>query len=88
MFSLLMLPGILAAFGILTLGSPFRPRFFFMLIGFGFLTMVRGAMMAAGWASQKWNAGTGRQLNLTVIGTALVGVLVLANVISLGFLYQ
>jgi len=87
-FSLLMLPGFLVAFGILILGSPIRPRFFFLLIGFGFLTVVRGAMLAAGWASQRWTAGTGRQLNPPVIGTVLVGVIVLANVTSLGILYQ
>lgn len=87
-FLLLTLPGFLAAFGILILGSPIRPRFFFMLIGFGFLIVVRGAMLLAGWASHKWNAGTGRQLDSAVIGTALVGVIIMANVSSLEFIYQ
>lgn len=87
-FSLFILPGLFTALGILILRFPIRPRFFFLLIGFGFLMVVRGAMLVADWAARKWNAGTGRRLDPAIIGTALVGVIVLANVASLGFLYE
>ena len=87
-FSLMILPGLLTMFGVLILHSPIRPRFFFLLIGFGFLMVVRGAMLAAGWVSHKWKPGTWQHLNPSVIGTALVGVTMLANVSSLGYLYQ
>jgi len=86
--SLMFLPGLLTMLGILLLHSPIRPRFFFMLIGFGFLIVARGAMLAGGWVSQKWKSGTCQHLDPSIIGTALVGVIMLANVSSFGFLYQ
>jgi uncharacterized membrane protein len=87
-FSLMILPGLLTMLGILILHSPIRPRFFFMLIGFGFLMVVRGATLAGGWVSHNWKSGTWQHLDPSIIGTALIGVMMLANVSSFGFLYQ
>lgn len=87
-FSLMILPGLLTMVGVFILQSPIRPRFFFLLIGFGLLMIVRGAMLAADWVSHKQKQGRWQYLNPYVPGTALVGVIMLANVSSLGYLYQ
>ena len=86
--SVMTLPGILTMLGVLILHQPIRPRFFFVLIGFGVLLVVRGAMVAGGWVSHNWKSGTWQHLNPSVLGTAMVGVMMLANVSSWGFLYQ
>jgi uncharacterized membrane protein len=88
LFSLMILPGLLILLGVLILHQPIRPRFFFMLIGFGCLMLVRGAMLAADWVFHNWKLGTLQHFDPHVIGTALVGVMMLANVSSFGFLYQ
>lgn len=83
-FSLMILPGFLTMVGVLILQSPIRPRFFFLLIGFGFLMVVRGAMLAADWVAHKSKPGMWQHFNPSVIGTALVGVIMLAMSLHLG----
>ena len=85
-FSLMVLPGFLTMIGIVVLGAPIRPRFFFMLIGFGLLVVVRGAMTVAGWIPHRLRAL--QPLGQSGLGVVLVGAMMLANISSFGFLYQ
>lgn len=41
---LFLLPGVVTAVGIVVMRAPIRPRFFLLLLGFGLLMLVRGAM--------------------------------------------
>ncbi len=41
---LFVLPGVMTAVAMLAMGAPIRPRFFFSLLGFGLLMLVRGAI--------------------------------------------
>jgi hypothetical protein len=72
----LFVPAAIAVLVALGMGHPLWPRFFFFLMGFGVLIVVRGAMLIGGWAA--------RVVGLSPTGTGLAGpavalVLVLAS---------
>ncbi|MGH9792725.1 MAG: hypothetical protein ACRD5W_16080, partial [Candidatus Acidiferrales bacterium] len=50
---LMVIPGVITAVVMLLLGHNLWPRFFFFAIGFGMMLLVRGAMVAAGFAAEK-----------------------------------
>ncbi len=83
-----LLPAVLTAVGIVVLRLPAQPRYFFPLIGFGALLVVRGAMVAGSWIAATGLARIApSRLGATAVGTLLVGLLILANTLSLGKLY-
>ena len=86
--ALFVLPGLLMAASLATVPSPMRPRFFFMFVGFGFLMAARGAWLAAGWIFSRWPVRDDGHLTQAAGACSLVGVLMLANLVSLEFLYQ
>jgi hypothetical protein len=85
--TLVLLPVGLTAIGLVVMKLWLAPRFFFFLIGFGALIVARGAMVAGGWIAGRWPR-VARQLGATTLGMILVGVVILANALSLGHLYR
>jgi hypothetical protein len=72
--------------GILVMGVPLRPRFFFLLLGFGLLMLTRGAMeagrLAARWRSMPEDAAVLRT------GLAVTALIAAASAASLPFGYR
>jgi mannosyltransferase len=83
--TLAVLPGALATLGVVVLRQPIQPRFLFFLIGFGALIVVRGAMVVGAWLVR---GPVTRRVGATGLGMILVGLVILANVLSLGALYR
>jgi hypothetical protein len=82
---LFVLPAPITLAATVILHSPLRPRFFFSLVGFALLFLVRGAIVGG--------RGIARvaQARLTVgdaLGTALVGVIAVGSLWSLGTNYR
>ncbi len=69
--ALIALPGVLTAVVMLMVEHNLWPRFFFFAIGFGFLFLMRGAVLTG-----EWVAGMAGQKNLRLWGAAL-GVLII-----------
>jgi mannosyltransferase len=86
--TLVLLPGLLTAAGTVMLRLPTQPRYWFFLIGFGALIVVRGAMVAGSWIAAAGLAHIVGRHGATAVGTILVGGLILANMLSLGHLYR
>ena len=86
---LMVLPGVITAAVMLFLEHNLWPRFFFFAIGFGMMLLVRGAMVAAGFAKRKIaappEAGVNKQRPYggETWGTALVALMILASAVSL-----
>jgi len=72
--AMLVLPGIVTAAMTFLLGSPIRPRFFFFLIGFAILIVIRGATVLG--------QGVGRT-RYALVANALAGLLIAASLLSL-----
>lgn len=72
--ALMTVPGILTAIVMLMLEHNLWPRFFFFAIGFGFLFLMRGAVLAGEWA-----AGLAGRPNRNAWGTALGLLLVVGS---------
>lgn len=85
--ALFVLPPILMSAGTVLARRPIFPRFFFFLIGFAALLIVRGATVAgetlARWASPAENAASGQR-----IGSLLVGGLLVVSAASLPHSYS
>jgi uncharacterized membrane protein len=81
--AILVVPCVVTVLGIVASGTAIRPRFFFALLGFVLLVVVRGAMVLGErlMATAKW--GRGDQA-----GTAFAGVLILFSLASLPYLYR
>jgi len=76
MAGLMVVPGAITAAVMLGLEHNLWPRFFFFAIGFGMMLLVRGAMVAGGWAQARIHGrpeagGTG-----IAWGTALVALMI------------
>jgi 4-amino-4-deoxy-L-arabinose transferase-like glycosyltransferase len=78
-----VLPVAVTAAGILASGSPIRPRFFFGLLGFVLVLVVRGSMTTANALVARARRG-----GSDLAGAALVGVLVLFSLASLPYGYR
>jgi len=87
-FMLFVLPVLLTAIGVLVLRLAMQPRYFFPQIGLGALVLVRGATLVGDWVTRNWRVYAARRSNTTALGTGLVGVVMLANAIHLGYLYR
>jgi len=76
----LVAPGVIGASALLLIHSPLRPRFFFNLLGFATLFVVRGALDVGRWicgTRWQWIGGS------DAVGGAIVGVIIVASVASL-----
>lgn len=82
-----LLPAVLTAAGIVILRLPAQPRYFFPLIGFGALFVVRGAMVAGSMVAGVGGIASAR-FGTIAVGAVMVGLLILANVVSLDRLYS
>jgi len=86
--TLSVLTAAITAAGTFILRLPMQPRFFFILIGFASLIAVRGAIVLGNWVACKWRTVSGLTLNSRSVGISLAGAMILANVMSLGYLYR
>jgi hypothetical protein len=77
--ALFVLPALVTAAGIVASGSPIRPRFFFSLLGFAVLLIVRGALSAG----ERLAAAAGRPARAESLGAAIVAVLILFSAATL-----
>ncbi|MBI2833928.1 MAG: glycosyltransferase family 39 protein [Acidobacteria bacterium] len=84
--ALMILPAIAAAAGTLALGTAVRPRFFFFLIGFLTLLVVRGAM-ATGERLMQSRAMSSASVGATV-GTMVACLVIMVSASSLGPDYE
>lgn len=81
-----VLPGLATAAGAVAARGTMYPRFYFYLLGFALLILVRGAMAVVAVLGQKTTHGDQRLgINL---GTALVGLIIIVSAISLVRNYQ
>lgn len=86
-FALFMLPGATTMAGALLGRGTMYPRFYFFLIGFAMLILVRGAM-AIGEAAARWIArGRSGERPGIALGNALVALMILASLMSLRYNY-
>lgn len=81
--SLFVLPGVLSGLTILVLGAATRPRFFFFLLGFALILVVRGAMECRRLAE-----GTPLTRLAPFAGPIVVGAMAVVSAASLRFNYQ
>lgn len=79
-----VLPGALTGFAMVVLHAPIRPRFFFMLLGFGLLFLVRGAV-EAGRFLQRGRVASARS---DAAAPVAVCALAIASLWSLGYNYR
>jgi mannosyltransferase len=80
---LFMSPGVLTAVVMLAGGLTIRPRFFFSLLGFGLLMLVRGGVECG--ASVERRLGLARR---QVMGPVLVVVIAAISLLSIGYNYR
>jgi mannosyltransferase len=72
----LFVPAAIAVTAALAMGHPLWPRFFFFLMGFGVLVVVRGALVVGGWVALALHLPPRRA---TLAGTLVALLLVLAS---------
>jgi uncharacterized membrane protein YuzA (DUF378 family) len=86
-FALFVLPGVTTVAGALFGRGTMYPRFFFFLIGFAMLIVVRGASVIGELAARVVARGRGEARLASGIGGALVALMILASVLSLRYNY-
>src|SRR5262249_30894026 len=78
--AMFLLPGVLTAAAALAMHPPIFPRFFFFLVGFGLLILVRGATALGDWLAgirffggprRGWGAGLGTAAVLAGVAASL-----------------
>ena len=79
---LFALPGATLLLALLVMGGSIRPRFFFPLLGFGLLMLVRGAMAGSRWLAHRLSMPS------DILGHAAIGVVAVFSLWSLGFNYR
>lgn len=85
---LLVLPGFMTFAGALAGRGTMYPRFFFYLLGFAILIMVRGAMVVARWlAGRRWQGAKASDTSLR-LGTAFVILMIVVSALSLTHNYR
>jgi len=86
--SVLLLPGLVTAAGAVLARGTMYPRFYFYLLGFGLLILVRGAMVTAAALAGKVSREAQRRTNAVPWGTGLVALLILVSAVSLARNYR
>jgi len=81
--ALLVLPGLVTAAGAVLARGTMYPRFYFYLLGFGLLILVRGAMVTAAALAHRISREAQRRANGLTWGTGLVVLLILVSAVSL-----
>lgn len=82
---LFLLPGVLTVAASIALHRPVRPRFVFFLAGFLVLIVVRGALTIGRWLDRRSGI---QRFTLGRAGTAIIALLTMASVASLGPNYR
>jgi len=82
-FALFVLPGVISAAVIVLIGAAMRPRFFFPLLGFALIFVVRGAFYATEVVTSPGRAGATR-----MVGAAIVSAMAIVSALSLRHNYQ
>jgi 4-amino-4-deoxy-L-arabinose transferase-like glycosyltransferase len=85
--ALFVLPGVTTVAGALMGRGTMYPRFFFFLIGFALLIVVRGALVFAELAAAAVSRGQPRARLAHALGVALVGLMLIASASSLRYNY-
>jgi mannosyltransferase len=83
-----VLPGLVTAAGAVMARGTMYPRFYFYLMGFALLILVRGAMVAAAALAGKMSLEAERRKNGIKWGTALVVLMIVVSAFSLLRNYQ
>jgi hypothetical protein len=83
--AVLVVPAVVTAAGILALGRPMRPRFFFFLSGAVAVLVAHGIGLAAAWMTRERRGGT---LTSTRVAVAITLALVAATIPSLARNYR
>jgi mannosyltransferase len=78
MLGLFLLPGLAIGLGALVLGLPPRPRFFFLLIGFGMLLMARGTLCVAQWMAARRSRGADASQTSAIALAVAIGMVALS----------
>jgi mannosyltransferase len=81
--ALFLLPGLVISAGAVAGRGTMYPRFFFFLIGFGVLVLVRGAMVLSRWAAAHRGSLAAGPERGEALGTALSGLVIVLSAISL-----
>jgi mannosyltransferase len=81
--ALFILPGVATAAGAIAARGTMYPRFYFYLLGFGLLILVRGAMAAVSALTDKLSYKPERRAIGIKCGTALVALMIAASCVSL-----
>ncbi len=89
---LFLMPGIVTLAGVLVMRAPLRPRFFFSLLGFALLLLVRGAMESGAFVGRRWPTArrlAGRKGGPVDqgVGLAMVVIIALLSLVSLPYAY-
>jgi mannosyltransferase len=78
-FALFALPGLLTALGAFASRGTMYPRFYFYLIGFAVLILVRGLFVIPAWIARRWAKGSSDVIpRLAPALTAVLSAIVLA----------
>jgi 4-amino-4-deoxy-L-arabinose transferase-like glycosyltransferase len=85
--ALFAVPGVLVTGAALVLGWPLRPRFFFFLLGYVFLVLVRGATAAAGALARVLRSSV-PAVSEPLLTTLIVGLLVAGSALALSRNYR
>jgi mannosyltransferase len=84
--AMFVLPGLATAAGAVMARGTMYPRFYFYLLGFGVLILIRGTTSLASWLAGKTNPEAARRA--ITWGTALAALLIVVSAISLLRNYQ
>jgi hypothetical protein len=87
-FALFVLPGVTTIAGALLGRGTMYPRFFFFLIGFALLIVVRGAIVLGRTAAALFREGEDRRRLGSALGGALVALMIVASALSLRYNYS
>jgi uncharacterized membrane protein len=85
---LFVMPALVILAGARVARGTFYPRFLFALAGFGILIGVRGVMLAASWAEQRWMPRHRTPYESERLGSALMLGAILLSLASLVDLYR
>jgi mannosyltransferase len=85
--ALFILPAPITLAAAVILQRPVFPRFFFVLMGFGLMVAVRGAVVTGTWIAQRLPHGGPAQAAARAIPALLVAGLVVLSILSLPQLY-
>lgn len=85
--AMFVLPGPLMALATVALGRPTFPRFYFLLIGFALLVIVRGAIELGDWAAARARS-LGARVAGAGLGTVMVLLMIAASAMTLPYGYR